>query len=820
MLKTDRIVLCVGIILTLMCLPFLAGAQEGISQIESTGLPVAAAQEELLPEGAVVHLRANNLALLLENIDSFLTSFVPEKAVPPELQPFLESPHPFLAFLTTQMLGQEMSVNALSSMFGIAFNAPVSLSFYPMEPDRGFVLSVPIADAQGFTGSVQNILQPVSFELESSEGLNYYSIEPNSFELPDRIYLVSSDTMAFFCGSLQTAQMLANSGVDKLNANPLHSKGLDKYAEHDLLLLLSPAFIRPQIPMMKDSFADALEPLYQQLRYAIAQIPPEHRIMIDMRLRWELDVEDLEQLLEFVEAYSSAFFHVGLDWGARWLQELDGLALAIDLDQTIQQASVTLYSQGTRPEDFAASLPVAEIKEALADLPGSKNAVNIVGQATPCLPSRFFQDVLIAAERELKQRGLPLQAFSALKNFSAERQQISPLEFKTPWTIGTMLRTSKAISWEEFESVPELFEMILEFPSLMPLLMKVNMIPETDKDALKAYFTEKADMKSRNAEAFQDFRGQLPVSPPLFDMRSEFYSQDFDDGVTALIFENIYGTRRGYFGYQEHELINRRIMLSENKNGYTYIYDWLPDEEIQNALMQTESEALSPAALELFDLVPPDANSVKMLKTLPALSNLLYTLSNIESIAFRELDQFLDEANTILEGIDEDGVEEALIEAGLDIPFLVLSLKRDEEGSIYCVLPGGLHYPRPALMPVVQELFQDFNEGIGKLGGSLVFSVVRPGEMESTAFQRSDALALLVKTLSNNVFEKYLSTPEGMDLLFSQLMHPKDRATGGDTLLFTNVLWENIREFLESSGERDLYELAEILIPSDDSEER
>ena len=258
MLKTDRIVLCVGLILALACLPLISSAQEEITQIASTGLPEAASPEELLPQGAVVHVRANNLELLLENIDSLLMSFVPEKAVPPDLQPFLASPHPFLAFLTTQMFGQEMPVNALSGIFGIALNAPVSLSFYPMNPQEGFVLSVPIADAQGFTGSVQNILQPDELELEDENGLQYYYIEPGSRDLPDEIYLVSSDTRAFFCGSLQTAQMLANSGADKLSADPLYSKGIEKYAGHDLVLLASPAFIKAQNPMMKDSFAGAL----------------------------------------------------------------------------------------------------------------------------------------------------------------------------------------------------------------------------------------------------------------------------------------------------------------------------------------------------------------------------------------------------------------------------------------------------------------------------------------------------------------------------------------------------------------------------------
>ena len=427
-----------------------------------------------------------------------------------------------------------------------------------------------------------------------------------------------------------------------------------------------------------------------------------------------------------------------------------------------------------------------------------------------------MQDVLFAAERELKQRELPLQAFSALKNFIAEQQLISPLEFKTPWTISTILKTSEAITWEESESLLELLALMMKLPSSLPLLMTVKMMPETDIEQLKSYFTDKAEMRNANAGALQDFYAQLPVGQPFFKGSSVFYSDDYDDGISALVFENIYTTRRGYFGYQEHEWINRRILLSENKNGYTYLYDWLPDEEVQSNLMHADPEATSPALLELFDRVSADANSVKMLRTLPALSNGIYALTMLEHIAFRELDQFLKDADEILTDVADDEVEEALLDAGVDIPALMMRLKRDESGKLYCVLPGGLHYPRTAIMPIVQELLNDFSEGLDQVGGSLEFNAVRAGEFESTALQRSDGLALLVKTLGNNVFEKYFSTPDGMNLLFSQLMHPKDRAVGADTLLFTNALWEDIREFLESSGERDLRELADILVPSED----
>ncbi|PID59095.1 hypothetical protein CSB45_01425 [candidate division KSB3 bacterium] len=817
-LKIHKSVVFLSLLLSLIYFSLSANAQEDVVQIASTGLPVTAAQEDTLPQGAVVHLRVNNLELLLENIDTLLTSFVPEQAAPPEFQAFLQSEHPFLAFLTTQMFGREMPANSLSTMFGISLHAPLSFSFYPMDPRQGFVLSVPIADFQGFTEMLHNILQPDTLSLESAEGMNYYSIQPGISYMPEEIYLLTSDTQAFFCASLQTAQMLANGGVEKLNSESLYHKGIEKYAGHDLLVLLSPAFIKAQIPLIQDSLSGALEPLFQQLRTAIRQSTEEYR-SVNIRLRWQFGVENLDQLLDFIEAYTTAFYQTGLEWVARRLQELDGLALAIDLDRSIQQLSTTLYTQDVKPEHFAVPLPLPEIKNALAALPGSKFAVNITGQTQPYSPSRFLQDFLFAAEQELKKRKLPLQTFSALKQVIAEQQHITPLSSKTPWTMSTILTSTEALPWEDSDSLTDLLVQMMDIPLSLPLLMGTKMMPEMEITQVKSHFEDMAKTKNANALTLQDFYARLALTQPFFEGSSTFYSSDYDEGITALVFENNYRTRRGYFGYQQHEWINRRIILSENKNGYTYLYDFLPDEEIQNALIHADPEAISPALLELFDLVPKDANSVNMLRVLPAVSNGIYALTIFEQIAFQELDRFLKHAEEILSDLEGDAVEEALLRAGIAIPVLAMQLKRDDDnGSLYCVLPGGLYYPRSSVASVVQELFNDFNEGLDRVGGSLAFSTVRAGELEYTALQRSDGVALLMKTLGNKVFEKYFSTPDGINRLVSQLTHPKDRAIGTDTLLFTNALWEDIRKLLEDSGDEDLRELADILVPLEDTE--
>ena len=143
-----RHVTILGMFLLLLLAPITIEAQPVENEIPvllSTGLPTTDTPEEVLPQGAIVYLRVNNILELMENIDSLLTSFVPEKALPPEFQPFLTDPQPFIGFLGQQLFGQPVALKDIPNLIGLALDRPVSLAFYPMDPLQGFALSIPIS---------------------------------------------------------------------------------------------------------------------------------------------------------------------------------------------------------------------------------------------------------------------------------------------------------------------------------------------------------------------------------------------------------------------------------------------------------------------------------------------------------------------------------------------------------------------------------------------------------------------------------------------------------------------------------------------------
>jgi hypothetical protein len=426
----------------IMMISMTAGAQQ--AEIEfplllSTGVQASEAPEAVLPNGAIAYLRANSLQVLLENLDSLVTTFVPEKALPPEFLPFFENPQPLIAFLSAQAFGQPVEASQLSELTGIALDRPVSIALYPMLPQQGFVFSLPIANPTVVTGIMQNLLGADSVMKGTLNEVTYYKVDtyfgPLS-EITDTAYLLTSDTTAYVCGSLDIVEMLVSSAqMGTITQDPVMAKAVKKYEDHDLTLILSPGVFKAQIPMFKEQFAQVLMPVFMQARMLIEQLPPSERLTLDTRLRLQFGIDGVDQLADYLEAYASGIYRVTLDSVAQLLMDLDGLALAINLEQAYQTVSFSLFSQGIQSPPTAKELPLSDLKQALAALPGDKNMFAVTAQIPEPKPSKFLAAVLDAVEQELQTKELPVDGFLAVKEFLLAKEPTSSLTSKMAWTM-------------------------------------------------------------------------------------------------------------------------------------------------------------------------------------------------------------------------------------------------------------------------------------------------------------------------------------------------------------------------------------------------
>ena len=784
----------VGMFFVMLMIPLNAGAQE-IPLLLSTGLPTVETPEDILPAGAVVYLRANNSHVLLENIDSLLSSFVPEKSLPPELQPIFAGPQPVISFFGMQMFGQPVELSNLPELVGIALDRPVSLAVYPMSPDKGFAISIPVANATVLTGMLQEMLMPERVEEGKIGEVGYHLVTRPFPYMPREIYLLASEDTVYLCGSLGIAQMLVNSGsMGTVVADPVMANAVKKYEDRDLTFIASHRFIKPQLPFFQQQFAQALVPAFQTVRAGLDEIPPTERFMLDARLRLELGIDNVEQLVDFVEAYSSGIYRVVLEKVLELLTNLDGLALALNVEEDYQNLALTLFSTDIQTENCITALPIDELKQALNTLPGLKSVLFAVGQAPEAKTSVFFANVLSAIEEELNKKGLPMEGFLAYKEYYLAKQCYARLESKVPWTIKTVVPKLEKGDFSQFNTLWELLKYTMDRMAAGPFLVTMTLMPSVSDGLIAQYFTEKAEIVTQNEQLYRTMREKLPFRQPWLAHSSRFHQEDVGENVEKLTFENVHTTQRGFFGYQQHELINRRIMFHKTLEDYELLY-YAADEvpRIKDELA-SETQPVPGATLKLLDQAPTGTNALSVFRTLHFVSKILDVLTEVEALIHREMETFMLEAQKIVDDYGKEEFEAKLFESKLDLPLLMASLHLDEQGNVYGMLPGGLHYPRPKVMPKIQELFQDFLAAKTDVGGSISFTAIQPGEFEFSVVQNTEALALLVKTVVNNFYDKYMLPPEGMERLMTEVAHPDDFQDLSEEQIFENPFWKSVLE--------------------------
>jgi hypothetical protein len=181
---------------------------------------------------------------------------------------------------------------------------------------------------------------------------------------------------------------------------------------------------------------------------------------------------------------------------------------------------------------------------------------------------------------------------------------------------------------------------------------------------------------------------------------------------------------------------------------------------------------LPPSVIKLIDKAPANVNSLFVLRTLQFISDVVDLLEDIENVIHRELDNFLLKA----EEKNRADAAKTLPEKRFDhnFPFLVATLNKDDAGNLYCVLPGGLHYPRPKIVPELKAISSDYRRLASSIGGGAGFTSVNRGEARISFVQSTEALALLVKTSINNFYERYKITGGAKQQLIRLLMHPLD----------------------------------------------
>lgn len=775
-----------------------AYGEEAMNQLPavfSTGLTVAATPEEALPGGAVAYVRLNNALTLLGNLDAFAAAIVPEKALPAELQETFANPKPLITFLGMQMAGQPVELAQFSELTGIALDRPISFALYPMS--NSFALSVPIANSTVASAMIQEVLQPSSITKEESGDLTYYHIVPGNGDMPDDVYLIASEKTAFFCGSTDMLNLIITAKADtSLPTDPIMKEGVAAYQKGDLTIILSPDALKPNIPAAQQQLETLPAQLFTEIRNSLAEIPVADRMLLDTRLRIELGVQSLDQLVDYAEAYTTGINRVLLNWLAQLLTNLNGAVISLDLDAVYQQLALAVYSKDILPEKMTQPLPLETLKRMLASLPGEKNSLFAIGKQPQGEASPLVSAMLTEIEKELAAKSLPTEGFAALKTYLLSQQACPTLESKADWTLRSVIPMSMKTDFSTFATLWAWGKAQTDRLANEPFTHRLMLLPA---GVIEPYFKEKADVTVQNSAQKQALYESLLTAKPFANYANSFTAENAGNGVKKLISNDMFTTRRGMFGYQQHELVNRRIMFVKAAGEAELVYTGAADAAQFEAIVDADYPPTSAAIAKLLDRVPANASMFGIVRLFRLLPDIFDTLTGLEDVAHRELDAFLAATQKMYNDGGAEGFEQKLLASGLDIPLALEGLFVDEENKLFCTLPGGLHYPRPLVMPLVKDLFADVLAAASTVGGNLSYMTVQSGRVELATVQSTDAFALLVKSVTNNVFEKYVNAPDGMQQLQSTFAHPADYQEEG-TLLLSNPIWEAMEEDVEDIG--------------------
>ncbi len=765
----------------------------GLYRFTPTGLPAGDVQS-ILPAGAVLHIQLNRLDRTLQDVSDLGMTFLPEKTLPPEFQQLLDRPQPLVQLLTASAMGMPMDAQGVSAMLGVDFTRPVTLTFYPGSPNESFVLSVPVRDVDAFSMLLMNVLHPLHLEEVTFNNVRAHFVVSGNRNVPQEMLVLCSKDRAYFCASGDVAQALVGAPPQhRLAATAFVPKAMQRRAQDDVVIALDTMLLNvladrlEQQPMIPED-VDLLEPFRRELR----NIPAVQRAQMNDVLSRFLGVEDVEQALAIGDVFVRESYQVLHRQLVPQLRALEGIVVSLDFSGTQQRVNVAAYSQAIDASGWGAPLSMAAVKAAAARLPQAAAFFSASGQKAVPGKDAWVGELLERVEKGLVARELPAGLFVALRRYYEAVEPVAPLESRTPWIVRTQSAAAAPMP-RDYQTVAAYIDALHEILVKGQATDSFAILPKSPRDVLREHFEAMAKSATVNHEAHQRFLSDLGFANTWYDMTSRTRAEALDNNVKRVTMENSYVTRSGLFGFNEHELINRRFTLYREAGDYLYLHEGGRDPAKLMALVGAAPGKLPSALMRVLDAMPGEVRSVQAVRTLHLLNDIVDALEDFETLAFNELEAYLAEAQRIVDNAaDEDAMFEALL--AIEPPLALKELKIDSDGRVYALLPVNLPFPRPKVSGVLKELMRDFRAGAGDLGGAVSILRIAPGEWEGSFIQNTESLALLVRSVVNNAYEAYGSTPDGRTLLEKRLSTPRDRTHHFDVGVLENTFWSFMNE--------------------------
>ena len=780
------------LITTLSCLALLGHintvAAQGLSpqQLSDHGMPAGPASTVLPGTGALLHLQFHDLLGLVEGVEEILVAGIPEKAIPPDMQGLLNTEHPLLTLLGMQTIQQPLTPELLAQMTGIDTRGTVGLTLYMGDPRRMFVLSLPTGSREALVPLLNGALQPTRIEEVNVGGKQALRMVSRNLPFIPEIYLVTSSDTLYLCGDRSLVQGLHHSpDAQRFGQDPFMGRVLSATDEKQMRIVLNPATAKPLALQLQGLRMLAKAMIPQQRGALMQRIPQEAKDQIEMQMRMQLGVRDLDQLVDYAECMLIATLDQVVDFVAGRMLAFGGFSLSTNLQGGVMEFSTNLYSDRFKTDARTAALPMSQVKQALKWLGPDFQSFTVTGKKAQPQESPVFKAWAKRVQKQCQSKGIDWPGLDRFIEVLDAQKPVPTVESQSPWVLSTCAPLHQSPSLAEAASLEDYF-VSLEMPVYRP----VKITPDQGSNFLETCFRGETDALNTNRQLGQAFANTFQPQKPWCLQQNRFDVASLKQGVRRYTRESVWTSRSGFFGYDQHEFINRKVIHARRVGDYLVYHRGAQASPWLGGLKASSPRRIAPGVVNLLERVPEGANYVSIQRVLQDLPNWVNWVGALESRLQTDVENYLKKAQAAVDSSSDLAAAKHALR-GMKMPIIVGSVNIDPDThQVYALLPAGnlpLVLPRPKVIPLVQKLFEAYAAQADSLGGSLVYTKVNDNSYQFAAMQSTAALTTLTRTVGNALFENYLSSPEQMGQLQRSIMTQAD----GNRKAFDEVVARN-----------------------------
>jgi hypothetical protein len=502
-------------------------------------------------------------------------------------------------------------------------------------------------------------------------------------------------------------------------------------------------------------------------------------------MRMQLGVRDLDQLVDYAECMVIATLEQLIDFISGRMLAFEGFTMAANLQDGFVEFNASVHSSRFKAETCTKSVPMDEVKRALAWLGPDYQSFTVSGKKLQPKASPILSAWAKRVQKQCEKKRLAWPGLVRFVEMLDELRPVPRVESRTPWIISTRAPLHPAPSLEDAASLEDYF-ISLE----LPVYRAVKITPDQGRDFLETCFREETEALNKNRELNQDFANTFQKQKPWCLHQNRFQMSPLDRGVTRYTRESVWTSRSGIFGYDQHELVNRKVVNARRVGDYLVYHRGAQASSWLAGLEPGQSGRIAPGVIDLLDQVPEGANYVSVQRVLQDLPQWVGWIGAMESRLHADAHKYLEKAQAAVDSSNDLEAAKHTIR-GMKMPIIIGSVNiHPETKQVYALLPTGnmpLMLPRPKIVPSVQELFEDFAAQADSVGGGLVYTKVSDESCQFAMLQSTEALTTLTRTVGNALFENYLATQERRVELQRQISTERD----GDTTAFDEVIVRN-----------------------------